>query len=308
MLQESLKISTEKIGHQVKSSEMNSLEQRIFINPITKDRELSISSESFYEDLKFIQDEGIKIVSVGKTNFDWNKFYLLVYLTSIDGINFGEGTRDITDLSFLDIKKLSINGTKGLLTLSGLVNLEELFLVYENGLIGLNSLQSLKVFTFNNCRDKTFNWHENFNGLVSLEKLELTDCFLPPDLSLLNSCKQLKELEIYFNPKPFRLQALQYNSKLEKLILSQCPHLQHKEDIPLLQSVKWLRLTDCGPIDDCSLFDSMSNLEVLIVTGKSYFVNGDLSGMMGRLKHFGFENKRHYSHKPEDFPSIFRKE
>ena len=287
---------------------MNSLEQRIFINPITKDRELSISSESFYDDLKFIQHEGIRIVSVGKTNFDWNKFYLLEHLTSIDGINFGEGTRDITDLSFLGIKKLSINGTKGLLTLSGLVNLEELFLVYEKGVIGLNFLQSLKVFTFNNCRDKTFYWQENFAGLVSLEKLEITDCFLPPGLDFLKNCQQLKELEIYLSPKPFRLQTLQHNSKLEKLILSQCPHIQHKEDILLLQTVKWLRLTDCGPIDDCALFCNMPNLEVLIVTGKSYFVNGDLSGMMGRLKHFGFEKKRHYSHKPEDFPSIFRKE
>lgn len=195
-----------------------------------------------------------------------------------------------------------------MLTLSGLVNLEELFLVYEKGLIGLNSLQSLKVFTFNNCRDNTFYWHENSTRLVSLEKLELTDCFLPPGLSLLNSCQQLKELEIYLNPKPFRLQALQHNFKLEKLILSQCPHLQNKEDIYILQSVIWLRLTDCGPIDNCSLFYNMPNLEVLIVTGKSYFVNGDLSGMMGRVKYFGFENKRHYSHKPEDFPSIFRKE
>lgn len=71
---------------------MNNLEQRIFVNPATKERELSISSDSFYDDLKFIQQEGIRIVSVGKTNFDWSKFYLLKHLTSIEGINFGEGT------------------------------------------------------------------------------------------------------------------------------------------------------------------------------------------------------------------------
>lgn len=284
------------------------MENRIFINPVTKEQEFSVSSDSFFDDLVFIEKNEIKTVSVGKTYFDWSKSYLLKNLKSITGVNFGEGTSNLLDLSFFSfLESISINGTKGIVNFDGLHSLKKLFLIYQKGILNLNHLKKLVELQLNNCRDKKFNWHENFCGLVNLEILELTDCYLPSNLSFLEPLVNLKKLEIYLNPKPFHLQGLRQCEKLERLILSQCPHLQKFEDIKSLKSLKWLRITDSGPLSDCSFVNSLPKLEVLIVTGKSYFLDGDLSPLVGKLKHISIDNKKHYSHKMQDFPSIFRK-
>jgi len=287
--------------------EMENPSLRLHVDKVSKEQYLILSSNYLSADIAFANENKISNFVLSDEFYLFNSTNYLSGISSIKELTVGVANIDVSGLKqFINLKRLFLHGRNRNIDFQGMRNLEFLQVSFGEK-INYSGLENLNSFIFRDCRDKLFNWKKNFFGLSSLEKLELTDCYLPQQLDFLSNCHQLKELEIYLNPKPFRLQALRQNTSLEKLILSQCPHLQYKEDIPLLQTVKWLRLTDCGPIENCSLFYDMPNLEVLIVTGKSFFINGDLSGMMGKLKHFGFEKKRHYSHKPEDFPSIFRK-
>jgi len=269
-----------------------------------------INSEEFDEDLVYIINEGIKNIIVASESYKWTGVEALLLIPNLKRLFIAVGAFDMLDLKKLNgISDLDLGEKIPRINLSGLTSLNYLSFQYprKNVFLGMPDLINLNELLIRECRDLQFNWVTNFANFRNLEKLELTLCYLPEDISFVKSLLELRELEIHYNPKPFRLKNLMYCRKLEKLILAQCPQFQNKEDIPLLQSVKWLRLTDCGTVEDCSIFYDMPNLEVLIITGKTYFVNGDLSGMMGRLKHFGFDNKRHYNLKAEDFPSIFKK-
>jgi hypothetical protein len=285
------------------------MENRLVLNLKTGKNEFFISKDFFEFDLDFIINNRISnIVIFNIPKLNAIQLEALLNLDFLESLHIGVPLGDLQNLSGKkNIKNLVIGEGNYNIDFSIFKNLEQLFIEFHKSNIDISHLVNLQILTFRNCRNSDFDWVTNFSCLKTLKKLELTDCYLPEELTFLESLNYLQEVEIYLNPKPFRLRSLSKCNQLEKLILSQCPHLQNMEDFPLFQSLKWLRLRDCGPIEDCSLFYDMPNLEVLIVTGKSYFVNGDLSGMMGRLKHFGIENKKHYSHKPEDFPSIFRK-
>ena len=188
--------------------------KKVFIHPISKEKALCLSSQFFDEDIRFLASEGIHKVIITDEYFNLEQRNLLKNLPNIPSMFFGLGTFDLQLSDFKNVNNLEINGTKGTIVFEDMNNLNNLFLVYDKGVSGIGKLSKVKVFVFRDGRDKSFNWQENFSGLMGLEKLELTDCYLPLELEFLSNCQQLKELEIYLNPKPFRLQAMQRNTQL----------------------------------------------------------------------------------------------
>ena len=61
-----------------------------------------------------------------------------------------------------------------------------------------------------------------------------------------------------------------------------------------------------------SLYDydellKLKTLKLAVIMGKSIIEHGDLSNLKHKLNHFGFDNKRHYSIKFEEFKKSYLK-
>ncbi|MBX9784363.1 MAG: hypothetical protein K2X48_13820 [Chitinophagaceae bacterium] len=281
--------------------------ERFFYNPVSKEYEFKLRSDLFESDLKYINENKIDNILLTTETYKWSSIEALLEIQNLRTLHLGIGAVELTNLYKLNgIKVLSIGEECFNVNLEGLESLEKLYISYRKGLKGLNSLINLEDLEFRECRDKKFDWKNEFSGLKKLKHLELTLCALPATFGFLDQNKNLETLEIHYCRSEFSIKILSTLPNLSKLILAQCPNIKDIENVEMLQSLKWLRITDAGVIKDCSFISKMKNLEVLIVNGKSYFENGDLSSAIGKLKHFGFDNKKHYSHKEEDFPSVFR--
>jgi len=75
------------------------------------------------------------------------------------------------------------------------------------------------------------------------------------------------------------------------------------EVIEELKKVKTLSIVDSITINDTKFVDRMDGLEILIVLGGSYFINGDLSNLK-RLRHVSIDDKKHYNLKYKDLKGI----
>lgn len=280
---------------------------RFFYNPVTKENEFILCSSTYLDDIKFIEENGIKTILVTSDNYQWTDIESIANIKDLNNVILGKGPHNLLDLYKINgIKRLSINGPEGKINFKGLNTVESLFLSYVKGVEGLGTLAQLTDLVLVECKDKKFNWQTEFDGLKKLKTLELTSCILPADLSFFKQNQNLETVEIHYCRSEFSIKSLSTLPSLSKLVLAQCPNIEDIENVSTLQSVKWLRITDSGVIKDCSFISKMKNLEVLIVNGKSYFENGDLTQAVGKLKHFGFDNKKHYSHKMEDFPSVYK--
>lgn len=286
---------------------MKQNKDRFFYNPVSKEYEFKLSSDLFESDLKYIEKNKIDNVLLTTETYTWNGIEPLLRISGLKTIHLGIGAVELPDLYKLnDVKVLSIGEDCFNVNLEGLKSIEKLYISYRKGLKGLNSLVNLEELEFRECKDKKFDWPKEFLSLKKLKHLELTLCILPETLSFLEQNKNLETVEIHYCRSEFSIKSLSTLPSLSKLVLAQCPNIKDIENVSTLQSVKWLRITDSGVIKDCSFISKMKNLEVLIVNGKSYFENGDLTQAVGKLKHLGFDNKKHYSHKMEDFPSVYK--
>jgi Leucine-rich repeat (LRR) protein len=92
--------------------------------------------------------------------------------------------------------------------------------------------------------------------------------------------------------------------KLEKIKFDKCTNVKGVHSLQKCTTVKELKVIDSFTLDSIHFIDSMPELKILVVLGKSYFIDGNLNIAVSRLTHFGFDNKRHYSLKYEDFLSL----
>jgi len=142
----------------------------------------------------------------------------------------------------------------------------------------------------------------NFNDLTNLNSLTILSGKVPQQLDFLKRLTKLKELEIHNVKSTFSVAILKNLDKIEILKIGCCPYVNDlMNTLPLLKHLTWFALTDSSTLESTSFVDSMPNLKTLIVLGKSYFRNGDLTNLKNKFKHVGIDNKRHYNLKYEDF-------
>ncbi len=208
---------------------------------------------------------------------------------SIDysGLNY---FKNLTYLSIPDNKKDSID-------LSIFSDIEVLACDFSDRLKGLESAIKLRSLTISNFKSKNNNLSE-IPALLSLEHLNL----IKPRINSLQGIEKftkLKRLEIYGASKLDRIGDVSNLKSLEQICIEKSKAINDFEALKDLTSLKKLMLTESGNIKTLSFLKMLPNLK-FISLWRTNVLDGDLSYCEG-IDYVGFDNKRHYSHKSEEF-------
>jgi hypothetical protein len=147
---------------------------------------------------------------------------------------------------------------------------------------------------------------EPFAGLVNLESLAI----LNAPLENLDGLVALKRLRFLRLANLKRLASLAGNEKLanlEDLEIHTCRAIRSINEIGCLLQLKRLALSNDGDIESLKPLENSSGLESVLFYESTNIVDGDLSPLLREkaLARVSFQNRRHYSHRREDFGDAY---
>jgi len=152
---------------------------------------------------------------------------------------------------------------------------------------------------------------KDLSGFGKLTKLESLAILNSPvrDLRGLITLKRLRRLRLNNLTKLASLVGLEELTNLEELDLRGERAIRSIEELGSLSRLRRLYLDDNGDIESLGPLDKLSALEVVTFSGSTKIIDGDLSPLV-RLKSLTgitFQNRRHYSHRREEFGDAYWK-
>ena len=191
--------------------------------------------------------------------------------------------------------------------------------------------QKLDFPSFRRLEKCSLEWREKANSLfdcVGLKELFLNS-YTGKDVDMLEYMTQLESLAVLNAPienlyglrnmrllRSLRLanlkrleslSGLEGLVNLEELDIHTCRSIRSIEVVRNLTRLKKLYLNNDGKIDSLQPLKDLDNLEELLFYESTNIVDGDLSPLvrLHKLSSITFQNRRHYSHRREDFGSAY---
>ncbi|MDB5150141.1 MAG: hypothetical protein JWQ57_4161 [Mucilaginibacter sp.] len=263
----------------------------------------AINSNNLHDDIKFIKENKIKNIELND-NKGWqlDNIYPLIELDFVEGLYIHTGNMDLSKIShFKNLQLLSISEDNYNIDLSSLKKLTFLSLKYQRNLSGLDFLLNLEKLNLIKADAQFFNIKQ-FDCWPKLRFLQLLSPKLPNNLSFLTNCKKLKHFEMHYCRTMFSIRDLScVKDTLEELSISNCKKVEGLEVLSELKNLKRLSFVDSVPLNDISFTKRLTKLEILVVIGSSFFKNGNIKSLKGKIKYISIDNKKHYDIKFEDF-------
>jgi len=218
----------------------------------------------------------------------------------LEGIVIPEEHYDYTLINRLHkLKSLGmVDNGKDTIDLSHFPDLESLSCDYSVRLKGLKCCKGLKDLTLTSYKSKSKDltdlpWLENLS-VLSLLKTGITT------LRGIERFEHLKELKLFSAPKLETIASMKaLSNTLEYIEIDKCKKVS---DYQILGEVKALRkiiLSESGEIETLAFIKLLPSLEFISFWGTNV-LDGDISYCEG-ISYVGFDNKRHYTHKAEQF-------
>jgi Leucine-rich repeat (LRR) protein len=140
-----------------------------------------------------------------------------------------------------------------------------------------------------------------FTPLVNLETLSILNAPIE-NLAGLECLSSLRKLRLGNLRNLKALDGIEQLQNLERLDIDGCRSIRNIEAIGPLAKLRRLHLIDDGKIDSLAPLSKMENLIAVTFPGSTNIVDGDLSPLARhRLSAISFQNRRHYTHRREDF-------
>ncbi len=161
----------------------------------------------------------------------------------------------------------------------------------------------LKILGVNNYKKKS---SEPFSRITKLEQLSLLNSPVE-DLSGVFRLTNLRFLRITRLHKITSLSGIAALNGLEELEIQTCKGIGSVSEIFRLGRLKALFLSNIGNIETLRGIENLTELEQLIFDESTNIVNGDLSPVLSlkKLEKISFQNRRHYTHRREDFGTLY---
>lgn len=142
-----------------------------------------------------------------------------------------------------------------------------------------------------------------FARLQVLEELSVANSDLR-EIKYITGLKKLKFLGLYNLKKLTSLGGLEQIVQVEALEVNGCKAISRIDELAALVHLRRLQLNDNGAIASLSPLRSTVDLEEVLFYESTNITDGDLTSLtaLPRLRHISFQNRRHYSHKRENFP------
>lgn len=194
-------------------------------------------------------------------------------------------------LGFADNKKDPID-------LSNFPNLENLACEYSSRLQGLEFCKKLKILALTGYKSKSKDLSE-LPILAELKELLLIQSNIET-VEGIERFKILQKFEIFMSPKLERISSLQnLSNNFQEFHIEKSKKIQDFEVLGEIKSIKKLILSESGEIKNLAFVKELPNLKFISFWGTNV-LDGDISYCEG-IDYVGFDNKKHYTHKMEQF-------
>jgi len=145
-----------------------------------------------------------------------------------------------------------------------------------------------------------------FATLVNLESLAILNAPVE-NLHGLSGLKKLRSLRLASLKRLVSLEGIGGLANLEELEIHTCRAIHSINEIGSLLRLKKLNLNNDGDIESLKPLENLSGLETVVFYESTNIVDGDLSPLLRQrnLARVSFQNRRHYSHRREDFGDAY---
>jgi hypothetical protein len=144
---------------------------------------------------------------------------------------------------------------------------------------------------------------EPFARFALLQELSIANSELR-EVEHLATLRNLKFLGLYNLKRLTSLHGLEKLEQLEALEVNGCKAIGRIDEVAALIHLRRLQLNDDGRIASLKPLRWGEDLEEVLFYESTNITDGDLTPLtaLPRLQRISFQNRRHYSHKREDFP------
>lgn len=141
-----------------------------------------------------------------------------------------------------------------------------------------------------------------FSGLVNLESLAILNSPVET-LNCLSVLNHIRSLRLGRLVCLNSLDGIQELTDLEELEIQRCRRIGSIRQLTALTKLRTLHINDCGPIESLQPLTNLQQLQSVLFYESTDVVDGDLTPLtkLPNLAHVSFKNRRHYSHRREDF-------
>jgi hypothetical protein len=183
--------------------------------------------------------------------------------------------------------------------LTGLDKLKTLYITYHKKIRGLDTLENLEKLLIEKANEKVLNAITTSSKKISHLTIRSSKF---NNLSFLQALNQLSELEFEYCSRS-SIDVMEIPRNIEVLRLENSKKVENIEALKEFKKLKKLYLINSVQLENDSFVNDLKDLETIVVTQASYFVQGDLSNLYNHknIKHVGINNKKHYNYTFEDF-------
>jgi len=226
--------------------------------------------------------------------------FLLRLKDFIEGLTILDDCYDLVDVNSLgNLKTLGFaDNKKDVIDLSNFPNLKRCAVEYSPRLKGLSSCANLSSLTLSNYKSES----DDLSVFPKLKKLTRLMLVKPKvsELAGIGRLANLKALSIFRGSELKEIYALKDLSKtLEEVEFDSSKKINDYHSLGKVRNLRKIIIFKSGEIQSLEFVKDLKKLEFISFVGTN-IVSGDLTPCVG-IKYVGFDNKRHYSHRPGDF-------
>ncbi len=215
------------------------------------------------------------------------------------------GISSVQPIHFLhDLRRLDVmTHCKTPITFSEFPELEDCSLEWRPKSELLFSCTTLKKLFVNRYNAKDV---DSFSNLVNLESLAILNAPVN-NLRGLSPLKRLKYLRLANLRQITSLAGIEGLADLEELNLDTCRAIDSIGEVGSLSGLRKLHVSNAGEIESLKPLEKLSDLEWVTFVESTNIRDGDLSPLLRQknLSRVSFQNRRHYSHRREDFGAAY---
>lgn len=146
---------------------------------------------------------------------------------------------------------------------------------------------------------------KDLQALSNLKKLESLAILNAPITSLdgIENLVNLRTIRLANLRNLGSLKGIEELMNLEELDIHTCKNISKIDEISGLSKLRTLFLNNDGEIASLSPIEKLQNIESVVFYESTNILDGDLSALkhLQKLSKVSFQNRRHYTHKKEDF-------
>jgi len=233
----------------------------------------------------------------------------LSFLTELPGLELFEifdfSIKDITPIHSLHrLRRLGITtycSTE--IDFSAFPRLRSCGLEWRPKATSLFDCTTLKELFVNGYSGKVFS---PFAALFNLESLAILNSPIA-NLHQLGALRRLRSLRLANLKRLTSLAGIEGLATLEELEIHTCRAIRSIEEIGSLPGLRRLFLNNDGDIESLKPLEKLNGLEWVLFYESTNICDGDLSPLLYQknLSRVSFRNRRHYSHRREDFGAAY---